>query len=268
MKTKFENKYIPKPANANQDPVEIRERAVSDANEKWLASETISAWLGRLTKDERAMPIGQLAEYEKRALLNYIQHKFFDFDGDFKRLGKGVELLVMEKRPHGTDVDIFQVGPGEVFLNFFGRVVDLAAAKTINNKNLLSLGECHGITLFLDGSRHSNCEKTTCCPAWLVQQTSRKSEEPVPEKGEPKAKRPRQDATKLVVTHRLIYDEITFNYLGHDWEFKAPILAPTKVEVDAKNQLRRQIIEWDEDVLQKLKRDTKPIKSQRSFGFL
>ena len=101
MKTKLENKYIPKPANANQDPVEIRERAVSDANEKWPASETISAWLGRLTKDERAMPIGQLAEYEKRALLNYIQHKFFDFDGDFKRLGKGVELLVMEKRPHG-----------------------------------------------------------------------------------------------------------------------------------------------------------------------
>ena len=90
----------------------------------------------------------------------------------------------------------------------------------------------------------------------------------MPEKGEPKAKRPRQDATKLVVTHRLIYDEITFNYLGHDWEFKAPILAPTKVEVDAKNQLRRQMIELDEDVLQKLKRDTKPIKSQRSFGLL
>ena len=67
MKTKLENKYIPKPANANQDPVEIRERAVSDANEKWPASETISAWLGRLTKDERAMPIGQLAQYEKRA---------------------------------------------------------------------------------------------------------------------------------------------------------------------------------------------------------
>ena len=139
------------------------------------------------------------------------------------------------------DPEIKQTVAGPVVFKVWGKLLSMDMAYGVKRRDLLPLGDCHGVTLFLDGSKFCNPDKSDCCLAWCL---------PVVTPPDPKKnKTSKEPKERPVATHEFSLEKkVTFEMWGMDFEYSLPELVPTTaaVEGQAGQILQRQEFDWSE----------------------
>ena len=139
------------------------------------------------------------------------------------------------------DIEIKQTVMGPVVFKLWGKLLPEDMAYGAKRCNLIPLGESHGVTLFLDGSKFCNQNTSGCCLGWCLpvvtpqestKTSAKKSTKPTP-----------------VATHEFSLEKkVTFEMWGMDFEFNLPELVPTTAAVEGQvgQILHRQWFDWSE----------------------
>jgi len=155
-------------------------------------------------------------------------------------------------------------------LRYWGRVVDRTIAANLPRGQVLKLGSCLGLELYLDGGPASIMGRTSYCPAWAVKavkqpkETNKDKEEQVQKKR--RTSRGGNKASKAaaldVATHTLTTEEFSFKLTFRDQEMKfsyqipmltciPEILEKYTIEELKELPLKKPIDPFDQDDLKK-----------------
>ncbi|CAK0794384.1 unnamed protein product, partial [Prorocentrum cordatum] len=170
-----------------------------------------------------------------RHLINQVQEKLFPLHLDPKLQGVGLEKLVLEQKAHSssTAMVIKQSEPGDVQLNFRGSVVEYEETRGLSESSLLHLGSSNGVSLFLNGSRFQNFERSDFNLAWLVKVApDKKADDSSSHAPEVKKRKSNKKEAPPVITHKLAFESVEFDLVDprtkqvYAFSFKKPLLVP------------------------------------------
>ncbi|CAK0865408.1 unnamed protein product [Prorocentrum cordatum] len=170
-----------------------------------------------------------------RRLINQVQEKLFPLHLDPKLQGVGSEKLVLEQKAHpsSTAMVIKQSEPGDVQLNFRGSVVEYEETRGLSESSLLHLGSSNGVSLFLNGSRFQNFERSDFNLAWLVKVSpDKKADDSSSHAPEVKKRKSNTKEAPPVITHKLAFESVEFDLVDprtkqvYAFSFKKPLLVP------------------------------------------
>jgi len=106
---------------------------------------------------------------EKANLISMLQETYFCPPRDGSQ-GEGMEniRISMKQTKSAVTSEIYQDGASGATFTLWGRVVDEAGAKSLGLNNVLPLGCCYGVSLYLDGSKNMNPARTDACLGWIM----------------------------------------------------------------------------------------------------
>ncbi|CAK0818108.1 unnamed protein product [Prorocentrum cordatum] len=165
---------------------------------------------------------------EKEVELKPPGERLFPLHLDPKLQGVGLEKLVLEQKAHSssTVMVIKQSEPGDVQLNLRGSVVEYEETRGLSESSLLHLGSSNGVSLFLNGSRFQNFERSDFNLAWLVKVApDKKADDSSSHAPEVKKRKSNKKEVPPVITRKLAFESVEFDlvdprtkqvYVSHD----------------------------------------------------
>ena len=155
--------------------------------------------------------------------------------------------MLVRIRQKGPRIEVHRTGAGTCRIPFAGKIVDSAAAASLNKSMSFPLGDGGGCgpQLFLCGDGLTNAYKSDACIPWMVTTVivPKEKEKTAEGEEEPPAKRTKATVKKgSVATHAVTFEDVSITVPGDEYHTEVVYVYKLPYLVDAESDTAKSVL--------------------------